>query len=49
MSEGTVRNQVSAETFPIPTYTEGAKRFAAYDAVADYLDDMSERAKRQSP
>lgn len=48
LSEGTIRNQVSAETFPIPTYKEGAARFAAYDAVADYLDRMSEQARRQA-
>ncbi|WP_035552175.1 hypothetical protein [Burkholderia sp. 9120] len=45
MSEGTIRNQVSAETFPIPTYKEGAARYAPYDAVADYLDAMSEKAR----
>jgi hypothetical protein len=45
MSEGTIRNQVSAETFPIPTYKEGAARYAAYDAVADYLDAMSQKAR----
>ncbi|MFM0479086.1 hypothetical protein PQQ81_01005 [Paraburkholderia strydomiana] len=48
MSEGTIRNQVSAETFPIPTYKEGASRYAAYDAVAEYLDKMSEQARRQA-
>jgi hypothetical protein len=48
MSEGTIRNQVSAETFPIPTYKEGASRYAAYDAVADYLDKMSEEARRRA-
>lgn len=45
MSEGTIRNQVSAETFPIPTYKEGASRYAPYDAVAEYLDTMSEKAR----
>ncbi len=45
MSEGTIRNQVSAETFPIPTYKEGAARYAPYDAVAEYLDTMSARAR----
>lgn len=45
MSEGTIRNQVSAETFPIPTYKEGAARYAPYDAVAEYLDAMSEKAR----
>jgi hypothetical protein len=48
MSEGTIRNQVSAETFPIPTYKEGGARYAAYDAVADYLDAMSERARAKA-
>ncbi|WP_244104329.1 MULTISPECIES: helix-turn-helix domain-containing protein [Burkholderia] len=48
MSEGTIRNQISAETFPIPTYKEGSGRFAAYDAVAEYLDRMSEQARRQA-
>jgi hypothetical protein len=48
MSEGTIRNQVSAETFPIPTYKEGASRFAAYDAVADYLDSMSAQAREMA-
>jgi hypothetical protein len=48
MSEGTIRNQVSAETFPIPTYKEGAARYAAYDAVAEYLDAMSEKARKQA-
>lgn len=48
MSEGTIRNQVSAETFPIPTYKEGAARYAAYDAVAEYLDKMSEQARQRA-
>ncbi|CAE6700345.1 hypothetical protein [Paraburkholderia haematera] len=41
MSEDTIRNQVSAETFPIPTAKEEAARHAHYDAVADYLDQMT--------
>lgn len=48
MSEGTIRHQVSAETFPIPTYKKGAARYAAYDAVAGYLDDMSRKARAQA-
>ena len=48
MSEGTIRNQISAETFPIATYKEGGARFAPYDAVADYLDTMSERARQRA-
>lgn len=46
MSEGTIRNQISAETFPIPTYKEGGGRFAPYDAVADYLDRRSNEARQ---
>jgi hypothetical protein len=48
MSEGTIRNQVSAETFPIATYKEGAARYAPYEAVAEYLDKMSENARRKA-
>ncbi|MGX7006178.1 hypothetical protein [Caballeronia sp. KNU42] len=48
LSEGTIRNQVSAECFPIPTYKEGAGRFAAYDTVAEYLDAMSEKARAKA-
>lgn len=48
MSEGTIRNQISAATFPIATYKEGSGRFAAYDAVADYLDEMSAQARRKA-
>jgi hypothetical protein len=47
MAEGTIRNQIGDEIFPIPTYKEGAQRFASYESVADYLDDMAEKARRQ--
>ncbi|QBQ98193.1 hypothetical protein [Paraburkholderia pallida] len=48
MAEGTVRNQISAEIFPIATYKEGSARFAPYEAVAEYLDSMSEKARRHA-
>ncbi len=48
MSEGTIRNQISSETFPIPTYKEGNGRFAPYDAVAEYLDRMSAKAREHA-
>ncbi|WP_322105880.1 hypothetical protein [Paraburkholderia sp. J41] len=48
MAEGTVRNQISAEIFPIATYKEGSGRFAPYEAVADYLDKMSEEARQKA-
>lgn len=38
LGKSTVYNQVSAKTFPIPTYVEGGKRFAAFQDVAAYLD-----------
>lgn len=39
----TVLNQVSAKTFPIPTYVDQGKRWADYRDVAAYFD--AERAK----
>lgn len=44
--EGSVRNQISAKTFPIPTYVEGGRRFASYEAVADYLDEQAAKARQ---
>ena len=38
LGKSTVYNQVSAKTFPIPTYVEGGTRFAAFQDVAAYLD-----------
>ncbi|BET10759.1 hypothetical protein [Pandoraea sputorum] len=45
VAEGTIRNQISAETFPVPTYVEGGRRFASYDAVSNYLDLMATQAR----
>ncbi len=44
MTKGTIYNQVSAGTFPIPTYVDGNKRFSDMRDVAKYLDDCRERA-----
>ena len=44
LSEGTVRNQISAGTFPVPTYLDGGKRWADIRDVAAYLDQCRERA-----
>lgn len=41
---GTIYNQISAQTFPIRTYTDGGKRFADYRDVATYLDECRQRA-----
>jgi hypothetical protein len=40
----TVYNLVALGEFPIPTYKEGKRRFASYDAVADYLDAKADEA-----
>jgi predicted DNA-binding transcriptional regulator AlpA len=42
----TVYNQVSTGEFPVRTYKEGTRRFASYEAVAEYLDRMDEIAKQ---
>jgi excisionase family DNA binding protein len=41
----TVYNLVSRNEMPVRTYKEGARRFAHYEAVAEYLDGMDEVAK----
>lgn len=45
LTEGTIRNQISAAAFPIKTYVEGGRRFASYQAVAEYLDRMDAIAR----
>ena len=45
ISKGTVYNQLSADTFPVPTYLEGTKRWADYRDVAEYLDACRPKAK----
>lgn len=52
LAEGTLRNQLSARSFPIQTYVESGRRFASYQAVAEYLDHMAQGARpstRQPP
>ena len=41
---GTIRNQLSAGTFPIKTYVDGGQRWAAYQDVADHLDSLHAQA-----
>ena len=38
ISPGTVRNQISDGSFPVPTYTEGRSRFIDVRALGKYLD-----------
>jgi hypothetical protein len=47
-SKSFIMHQVSDGTFEIPTYIEGNKRFAAYQAVAEYLDRMNEKARDEA-
>ena len=42
-----IRNRQTEGDFPIPTYLDGSRRFAAYEAVAQYFDDMYERSLRE--
>jgi len=44
ISAASVYNMLSQGEFPIRTYKEGARRFASYEAVADYLDAKDEEA-----
>ncbi|VVE52926.1 hypothetical protein PAQ31011_04832 [Pandoraea aquatica] len=44
VAEGTIRNQISADIFPVPTYVEGGRRFASYEAIANYLDSIAKDA-----
>ena len=41
----TVYNHLSKGVFPIRTYKEGNRRYASYEAVAEYFDGMDEAAK----
>jgi len=38
IKQATVRNKISNETFPIPTYSADRKRLADFRDVAFYLD-----------
>lgn len=44
LKEGTIRNQISARTFKIPTYEDGGRRWADYRDVAAYIDACRARA-----
>ena len=46
---GTVYNMVSSGECKLKTYKEGTRRFASFDAVADYLDSMADTAKEAQP
>lgn len=41
---GTVRNQISEGTFPVPSYVEGRNRFVDIRALGQYLDERHTEA-----
>jgi len=45
IAKGTIYNGISAETFAVPTYLDGGKRYADYRDVAAHIDACRERAK----
>lgn len=45
LSKGAVYNQMSAGTFPIPTYLDGGKRWADFRDVAAHFDKCRESAR----
>lgn len=48
ISPSSVYNMISLGEFPIRTYKEGARRFASYEAVADYLDAKDDEALQEA-
>ena len=48
LTPNTVYNMIVSGELPIRTYKEGKRRFASYEAVADYLDARDEEAKKNS-
>ena len=47
--ENHCRNLISQGKFPIPTFLMGSRRVARVDAVATYIDNVSEPPKRRGP
>jgi len=45
LSKGAVYNQISADTFPVPTYIDSGKRWADFRDVAEHLDACRDRAR----
>lgn len=40
----TIYNQISGDTFPIPTYVENNKRYADHRDVADHFENLRKKA-----
>lgn len=45
LKEGTIRNQISARTFKIPTYEDSGRRWADCRDVAEYLENKRREAR----
>ena len=45
LATSTIRNQISAGTFPVKTYTDGGKRWADFRDVAEHFDQCRESAQ----
>lgn len=45
ISRGGIYNQISANTFPVPTYMDAGKRWADCRDVAAHFDACRERAR----
>lgn len=48
ISPSSIYNMLTLGTFPIRTYKDGGRRFASYEAVADYLDAKDEEALEEA-
>ena len=46
ISPGHLANMLSQDQCPIRTYKEGARRFASYEAVAEYLEKKDDEGKK---
>lgn len=44
IKRGTLYNQISAGTCPVPTYVDGAKRWADHRDVAAHFEAMRQKA-----
>lgn len=48
LSKGSIYNQISAGSFPVPTYTDAGKRWADFRDVAEHLDKCRQQARTLS-
>ena len=46
LSPGHIQNLMSSGQFPVRTYRDGQRRYASYEAVAEYLEKKDEEARK---